>query len=341
MNPAGADVQVSIPLRIVQNAFLQQQLDQNFFIADKVFGRVPVQLKRANYRTWDIADWLRADAQRRAPGTESAGGGYRETEAPLYNCYVTAFHKDLDEQTEAELIANGNPNPRATDTRYVTRQLLMRRELDFHDSYMTTGVWGADWQGVATPSAATDFDYWNDSASTPIDIVAEIVDDIIAATGMVPNTMLMSRRVRRALRRNAQIISEAHAIAQRTGEPLPTDALLADLFEIPNIIVSNGYYNTAAEDTAMTKTIVPIFNNMVWIGYVEPTADLEMPSAGRIFTWDGYNNGDSGFDGNGVYEIPMPTTKSVRIEGELAYDMRVVAPELGVLLSTVLDPATL
>lgn len=342
MNPVGNEVPVNIPLTLVQSAYIQAQIRAGYFIADQVFPRVPVKQKRANYNVWDVDNWLRADAQRRAPGTESVGGGYTMSQNPLYNCYVTAFHKDLDAQTEAEQLANGIQNPRETATRYVTRQLLLRREMDFASAYMTTGVWGTDLTGHATLNTGSNFIYFDDSTSTPIDIIGELIEQMVHDTGFAPNTLVTTRRVRRALRRNAQIRAEAHAIAPKTGEALPTDLLLQELLEIDRIIVAQAVYNAAAEGE--TRNIQSIYGNDLLLCYVDPEAantqngDLNVPSAGYIFPWTGYKAGQAGFDGNATYEIPMPLTQSVRVEGEMAYDMRITSPLMGIYLHNVLTP---
>lgn len=333
--PQGNEVLVNQPLLMIQNAYIRKELDADYFVADKVFRSVPVQRRSSNYWTWDVDNWLRTEAQRRAPGTPSVGSGFTATQNPLYRCYVTALHKDLDMQTEKEQLANGLMDPRETATRFVSRGLLLRRELDFADTYMRTGVWGLDMTGVASGPTTNQFVQFNQASSTPIDVLAYAADYVQAATGMEPNTILMSRQVRRVLRRNAQFLSEAKTIAFTTGTGRVTDMLLKELLEVDNIYVGRAVYNAAAE--GQPKDIRPIFGKSMWIGYVDPSesANLQEPSAGYIFPWVGYMDGDAGFAGNAVYEIPMPETKSVRVEGEMAYDMRITAPALGVYLDQV------
>jgi hypothetical protein len=66
-------VHVDAILTNISVAYLQ---NQDNFIADKVFPIIPVDKKSDKFFTYTKNDWFRDEAQRRAPGTESAGGGY-------------------------------------------------------------------------------------------------------------------------------------------------------------------------------------------------------------------------------------------------------------------------
>ena len=63
-------VHVDAILTNISVAYLQ---NQDNFIADKVFPVIPVDKKSDKYFTYTKNDWFRDEAQRRAPGTESAG----------------------------------------------------------------------------------------------------------------------------------------------------------------------------------------------------------------------------------------------------------------------------
>ena len=98
-------VHVDAILTNISVAYLQ---NQDNFIADKVFPVIPVDKKSDKYFTYTKNDWFRDEAQRRAPGTESAGGGYNLSTG-TYSADVWAFHKDVDDQTVANADAPLNP----------------------------------------------------------------------------------------------------------------------------------------------------------------------------------------------------------------------------------------
>jgi hypothetical protein len=57
------------------------------------------------------------------------------------------------------------------------------------------------------------------------------------------------------------------------------------------------------------------------------------PSAGYTFTWNGYLGGNN--KGVRIKNFRMEHIASDRIEGEMTYDMKVVAKDLGVFWSSV------
>ena len=66
-NPLVSDVHVNQPLTNISIAYIQQA---TAFIADKVFPNVPVQKQSDRYFQYLKEDWLRVEAQERAPATE-------------------------------------------------------------------------------------------------------------------------------------------------------------------------------------------------------------------------------------------------------------------------------
>lgn len=337
MDPLGNSVTVSEPMLIIQNGYITQQVTEGYFIADKVFQRIPTEKRSGSYFTWDSADWLRTGAKERAPMTRSEGGGFRTAPGPQWYCRVYAFHTLLDRQTERELIESGVSDPRATKTRFVTRQLLLKRELLFADTYFNAAAWNFSRVGVPTGPTGTEFLQFDDADSDPIGVINDAIEDVAAATQLELNVMVMPRKVRRRLLENPQVLSRMEAIAPATGEPVADDALLAKLFNIPaeNFLVAKGYYNAAAE--GLTKDVQPIYGNHILLAHRSNVPDIEEPTAGVILPWTGYLDGDAGFDGNAVYEIDQPDIKGVKIEGEMAFDMRVMSADLGFFLQDVIS----
>jgi hypothetical protein len=65
--------------------------------------------------------------------------------------------------------------------------------------------------------------------------------------------------------------------------------------------------------------------------YVAPRPSLKMPSAGYIFAWTGLL-GAAAY-GNRMKRIPMPMLDAERIEGEMAFDLKIVASDLGYMFA--------
>src|SRR4051812_28241543 len=97
--PVKSDVHVDSILTNISVGFMQSA---DGFVADKVFPVVGVQKQSNKYFTYDRSFWYRSEMEKRAPGTESAGGGWGLTTAS-YSADVWALHKDIDAQTEANV----------------------------------------------------------------------------------------------------------------------------------------------------------------------------------------------------------------------------------------------
>jgi len=134
--PTRADVHVNRPLTNVMVAYMQ---DLKAFIADKVFPIVPVMKQSDRYFKYTKGDWFRDEAKKRAPGTESAGGGFTIDNTPTYFADKYAFHKDVDDDTRQNADQPLNLDRDATN--FVTRRLLLRRERAFVTNYFGTGIW--------------------------------------------------------------------------------------------------------------------------------------------------------------------------------------------------------
>src|SRR5881396_2554265 len=97
-NPTASDVHVNVPLTNISIAWIQQQ---DAFVATSVFPNVPFAQQSNRYFTYRRDDFFRAEAEYRAPGTESAGSGWRLDNTPTYNAQVIAVHKDVDDAIRA------------------------------------------------------------------------------------------------------------------------------------------------------------------------------------------------------------------------------------------------
>ena len=78
-NPTARDIHVNAPLTNISIAFLQTA---DTFVASKVFPMVGVSKQSDRYYTYERGDFNRDEMEKRAPGTESAGGGYNIDNTP-------------------------------------------------------------------------------------------------------------------------------------------------------------------------------------------------------------------------------------------------------------------
>jgi len=303
------------------------------FIADKVFPPVPVQHQADKYFIFSKDDYYRDEAQVRADATESAGGGFNLSTG-AYSASVWAFHKDVGDQVRR----NADP---AVDidiatTEFVMQRMLIRRDRFFMSTYMVTGQWSQDVVGTAggTPGSATPA-FWNDDAgSDPFTDISTWQTFILQNTGYEANILVLGYPVYQALRKHPLIIDRLK-YTEATLSGTITPQLLAQAFDVDEVLVSKAVYNTAAEGATGSYSFVMGKNALLC--YRAPSPGLMVPSAGYIFPWEGYTGTNT--MGIAIKQIPMPWlgSNTIRTEGEMSFDMQITGKDLGVFFSSIVQ----
>lgn len=314
--PGLHDVHVDRPLTNISSAIIQSAED---FIASKVFPNVPVGKKSDKYFTYTQGYWFRTDAQKRAPATESVGTGYGVS-TDDYVCDVYAIHHDIADQIRAN--ADNPLNLDREGTMFVTRQLLLKRELDWVTAFFAASKWtGSTTAGDITPGTK-----WENVASTPIeDITAQIIA-VAKKTGYRPNTFICGPEVWDKLRNHPDIVDRM----KTTDDKIVTEALVGRLIGVPRLFVAWAVKNTANEGATASYDFM--FGKNALLLYAAPSPGLMVPSAGYTFSWTGYAPGQ-GPEGNVISTFRMQHLKADRVEGEMTYALKQVAPTLGVYFS--------
>lgn len=314
-NPTHSSVHIDRPLTNISVAYQQVQ---NSYIADKVFPRVPVRKQSDKYFKYTKGDWFRSEAALRPPSTESAGSGYRLT-SDNYYAEKYAVHKDIDAELRANADAPINPDREAT--LWVTEQLLLKRDKLWAANYFNTGIWATDLTGVSSGPTSGQFLQWDAAGSDPIVDIANAQVAMQETTGKMPNVLILGPYVFTALRNNAAIIDRI----KYTQRGVLTVELLAQLFNVNRVLIANATENTAGEGAAESMSY--IFGKQALLCYAAPNPGLMTVSGGYIFTWSGLLG--AGAFGTRISRFELPNIKSDRVEGEMAFDMKLVAADMG------------
>ena len=323
--PTRPQVHIDRALTNVSVAYMQ---DASNFIADKVFPIVPVQKQSDLYFIYRREDFLRDEAAERAVGTESAGGDYSVDLSEPYFCRVYAFHKDVNEQERVN--ADQPLDPDKDSTEFVSQKLLIRRERLWAEKFFVAGVWGREVTGkAATPSGDTETLQWDQAASDPVKFVKNESTKMQEGTGYRPNTLVLSPYAKDALLEHPDVIDRI----KYTQKGIASIDLLAQLFEVDKILVANAIYNSAAKGARESTGFV--MGKHALLCYSEKNPGIKKPSAGYIFAWKGLKG--AGAFGNRIVRIPMPWLgpDTERIEGEMAFDMKTIATDLGVFFKDI------
>lgn len=335
--PDGRSLHISAPLTNISVAYQQEQR----WIAPQVFPQVPVQRQGDIFWKYNKGDWFRTIAGVRAPATESLGGGW-QVSTDTYYAPVYAVHKDVDDQTRANVDAVFNMDRDAT--LWVTQQLLIKRDRVFMDSFMKTGVWtggtgigggasGTDLTGGAT-AASNQFVQWNRSGSDPIGDVMTQHIGMARATGMRPNVLVIGPAVYQALLNNTSILDRIKYTNGDVGNSgMVGEQLLARAFGVDRIVVTWTIENTGP--MGGTDNFAFMNNKTALLVYAAPNPGLMQPSGGYIFTWAGFLG--AGAFGTRIRRFRMEAIESDRIEGEMAFDMKIISPDTGIFFDAAVQ----
>ncbi len=317
-NPTAGDVHVNALLTNISVAFIQSEAD---FVAAQVFPAIPVQKQSDYYMSYDREDWMRLKAKKRAPGTESVGGGFRIKTDNTYFCDVWAYHQDVDDQTRANADAPLNMDRDATLN--VTRQMLLTRENDWAAAFLTTGLW----TGSSTGTDIVPSTKWDVSTATPIDDIDAEKDAIMSKTGIRPNMLVLTQDVYTVLKNHPTILDRI----KYTQRGVITADLMAGMLDVQKLVVVRAVIDDSDEGATASPGFLA--TDRALLCYSEPNPGIMKPSAGYTFMWNGLLGASAGAR---IKRFRLEQLESDRIEVEAAWDHVLVAADLGAYFTTVL-----
>lgn len=313
--PTRSQVHFNRPLTNLSTAYIQTRTD---FIASQVFPNVPVEKQSDRYYTYTQNDWFRDEAQVRGESSESVGSGYNIS-TDTYNCDVWAIHKDVADKIRANADAGINVDRDATE--FVTQRLLIRKERQWATDYFTTSVWDTDVVG------GVDFTVWSTYAtSTPITDIQLGVDTVLANTGFMPNTLVLGWEVFSQLKNHPDIRDRINPTG--LDRLATTQAIMAQVLDIERLVVAKAVYATNVEGETAAYSFVHGKNALLC--YSQPNPGLLRPSAGYTFAW---RNLAGNAEGMRMDRFRLDAIQSDRVEGEMAFDFKVVGSNLGYFFS--------
>lgn len=287
------------------------------FVASRIFPVVNVNKQSDRYAVYPKDVFLRAQARKRAPSTETPGGGY-VLSSDTYFADVWGWHQDVDDFVRAN--ADTPIDPDADATELVTQTILLTREKDWVSNYFVSGVWANNYTGVASGPTGNQFLQWNNANSDPVADFRRARLQIHGTTGIRPNTAVFDRRVYEVLTEHPIVVDRVKYTQRALGTDLDATTIISALLKVANVYVIDAVEATGG-------TVNWISGKHAWLGYVTDRPGLYKPSAGYIFSWRfAARAGDADVT---VYRYRLDSIHSDRIEGLASWDMKVVASDLG------------
>lgn len=285
----------------------------NTLIADAVLPRIPVGLQSFKYLSYPKGQLMTITETR-----VTRKGKPNEVELTATELTASTNDEALDDVIPINDInlaaAQGLPDPLGRATEGLTDLVMLKRE-----ARAAALVFGTANYAATNKETLTSTQQWNDfTDSDPINDIMTGLDTCI----MRPNVMVLGNKVSSTLRRNPKIVKAFNGTAGDSGiVPLQ---FLADLFELDQVLVGQGWLNTAKKGQAVNMT--RMWGNSCALIYQNKLADTQRGATFGFTAQFGNRIAGAEYDGS----IGMRGGQRVRV-GESVLEL-LMANDLGYLI---------
>ncbi len=349
------------------------------FQARKIVSNFNSKTRQDMYYFYEPAYFMVNQVKERAEGTEAAKAKYGVSR----KSYTTKVY-GLKQPVTDETVANTDkPVDRIYEdaASFVTRQFLLNKEKAFATALLADGIWATQYEGqaaaltsanevIGVSADAGKFQHFDQATSKPLDVFDQAMENMQLKSGVRPNTVVMTRKVFTALKRNSMIKTTKLYTSQNSASDDAILDTIASHIGIPSSRIFILDVVEAAGAPAMTvqgaSTPMQVNDGVSTInvdseGYARNSSDtlvggqfiggkgillmhIDTKSTGMYSAtaavccqWTGLYP-DGGDLGNTTFKRYRKDEYSAEfIEGSTAFSYHVVAPALGVWLKDVVS----
>jgi hypothetical protein len=192
---------------------------------------------------------------------------------------------------------------------------MLKMETEFVNNFFSASVWANE----VSPSGN---DEWSDyTNSDPMDDIETAKAAILGTTGFEPNTLVLGYDVFRVLKNHPDLVDRLKYTSSNTI----TSDMMARLFDVDRVLVAKAV--KATNNEGGTGAYAFTHGKHALLCYSAPSPGLLQPSAGYVMSWTGVSAGLGATIGSS--RLRMDSLRADRIEAEVAFDMKVIATDLG------------
>jgi len=308
------------------NFALSYRQAENQFIARRASTPVPVNNESDKYAIFPRGYFWRDEAEVRPLGGRPVQVGYK-VENGQYLAEEWALEHTIDERQRRNAAAPYDLDE--SGVMLLEGKQMIREDRFWAERAFKENVWVHDYDG------ATDFDPFNDATTDPVATVTRYKRILGKGSGFKANTMILGANVIDALVTNPAMIDRTKFGA---AQGIVDEAFIARAFGIQNIMVAESMYNAANEGADDDFQYI-VDEDSFWIGYVEPQPRMDAPTAIARFAWTGLIPGVMNKMGGVITRGRDDRAYSDWIHSRNAFDIKVVAPDLGLFFTNAVIEA--
>lgn len=305
----------------------------NYF-AKAIFPICRVSQSADNYYIFNKEDLLR-DGWQRKPAYGTVMPVVVSEHTDTYRCHVDQMRMGIDAIRQTDLNRRMGPaiaDPRQQRTKTIAEQANIHQDRLFANAFFKSGVWTNEWEGIDdTAVSGNQFIKFSNDNSDPIKFIADQKLAMQESTGRTPNKLAIGANVFNTLRQHPGILERVKYGGSTANPASVTRNVLAQLFEVDELVVMMSIYNQARQGAEADMTFIGDPNALL-LAYATSAPSVDEPSAGYIFTWDMLGDGQM----LPIFHYPGENgTHSEYVEGLMAYDMKKTADDLAVFCKDV------
>lgn len=316
--PVGGGAHIDVPLSNLAVAAFNTGATQ--FIGDQLLPSVGVAKQSDKYYILEPAEFFAAPYQNalRAPKTKARTVEFRVSSSNYFSDnYALANENALEDLANADMAIQLRQN----SVNLVVTQLRRAQEIRIANLLTTAANMGS---GTTLSGTSLWSDYVN---SDPYGDVTTGHAFIRSQTGLIANTAVMDWDTMQIIRRHPDVLEHF----KYTDGGFATMAQLQEYFRVSKILVGQTIYNQGKEGQVASMTNV--WGKNFLLAHVMPGTSLQTQTLGLRFNWR-----PAGFAADFSVErrvVSGAGTQKVEIvEAGHFQDEKIVAPDLGYLIST-------
>lgn len=298
-------------------------------VAGQVLPRLDVSEMAGAYTTIPVDVWTQAiDTIRAAKaGTSTADWTTGSDTFQLFEMAHKGMVDNLDQRTFQSL-----ENLEAIEAARVAGVIAIHRERLTAAAVFNTTTFATSGVNRTTLAGGAE---WDVAAGTPVLNVAAAKQALEDSYGVAANTLIIPSRAVSRLMISTEFKGRYLAnYGNGVLPPIPSVANLQAIFELENIIIPRGRYNTAAPGA--TPSLSAIWDeDMAMVAYIDSGPDHRMAQLGRTLTLDGGVNGQGDENGVTIDSWESNDPPGVWIRGRQIIQPKLMATPMGHLITNI------
>lgn len=273
MNPTTQQVHIDVGLSDASIRFRNGKFVAEDFLRAKPVDKISDKIWVYGKENFDLVNDLRA------PGTRGA-----ETDWSLSTiAYLTDEHSQTGKIPDQNRTNADPPLSLEIDTtEHETEKIQLRLEYDTATIFTNSAYYDS---ALYSDLSGAGLIQWSDPNSDPVGDIEAAKALVLEACGTEPNVMLLGHKVKIALKNHPKIIERVKYGGMGFAGKV-TDAMLAELFDLDEILDAKGVYNNTAVEGAGPKAY--IWGNNAILAVRPAAIGLKTLALGAIVRLRGY-----------------------------------------------------